>query len=194
VSAIIESHEEVMKRSYRKKETMSIDKRQRDEHWSNLAQQLRVDSIRSSTAAGSGHPTPTLPWVDVATGSLGQGMPLGVGIALAGKYLEKPLNRVWVLMGDSEMAEGSAWEAFDHASHYQLDNLVAILDCNRLGMLVKTLHGWDCETYAEPGDTKKRIFPRKSRSSLNVTHVSGGPAHVYLSRRTAAGSHRHTLS
>ena len=59
-----------------------------------------------------GHPTPVLPWVDVATGSLGQGLPIGVGMALAGKYLERLPNRVWVLCGDSEMAEGSMWEAF----------------------------------------------------------------------------------
>lgn len=58
-----------------------------------------------------GHPTPVLPWVDVATGSLGQGLPIGVGVALAGKYLDEEPYRVWVLCGDSEMAEGSMWEA-----------------------------------------------------------------------------------
>src|SRR5713226_9187809 len=80
-----------------------------------------------------GHPTPVIPWVDVATGSLGQGLPIGVGIALAGKYLDKLPYRIWVLLGDSEMAEGSIWEAFDHAGHYGLNNLVGILDMNRLG-------------------------------------------------------------
>src|SRR5690606_14651030 len=70
-----------------------------------------------------GHPTPRLPWVDVATGSLGQGLPVGCGIALAGKYLDRLGFRVWVLCGDSELAEGSMWEAFEHAVHYQLDNL-----------------------------------------------------------------------
>jgi transketolase len=190
--------------------------------WVNLAQQLRVDSIRSTTAAGSGHPTssmsaadlmavlmishlrydfehpdnpnndhlifskghaspllyamykaagaisddelmtlrkfgsrleghptPALPWVDVATGSLGQGLPIGVGIALAGKYLDKLPYRIWVLLGDSETAEGSIWEAFDHASHYKLDNLIAILDCNRLGQRGETELGWNTEAYAE---------------------------------------------
>ena len=190
--------------------------------WINLAQQLRVDSIRSTTAAGSGHPTssmsaadlmavlmishlrydfehpdnpnndhlifskghaspllyamykaagaisddelmtlrkfgsrleghptPALPWVDVATGSLGQGLPIGVGIALAGKYLDKLPYRIWVLLGDSETAEGSIWEAFDHASHYKLDNLIAILDCNRLGQRGETELGWNTEAYAE---------------------------------------------
>ncbi|MFZ0973768.1 MAG: 1-deoxy-D-xylulose-5-phosphate synthase N-terminal domain-containing protein, partial [Solirubrobacteraceae bacterium] len=75
-----------------------------------------------------GHPTPVLPWVDVATGSLGQGLPDGVGVALAGKHLDRAPFRVWVLCGDSEMAEGSMWEALDKASHYQLANLVAIVD------------------------------------------------------------------
>src|SRR5437588_5110738 len=189
--------------------------------WTNLAQQLRVDSIRSTTVAGSGHPTssmsaadlmavlmishlrydfddpknpnndhlifskghaspllysmykaagaisdeelltlrkfgsrleghptPVLPWVDVATGSLGQGLPIGVGVALAGKYLDKLPYHIWVLLGDSEMAEGSIWEAFDHASHYKLDNLVGILDVNRLGQRGETELGWNTAAYA----------------------------------------------
>lgn len=190
------------------------------QQWTNLAQQLRVDSIRCTTAAGSGHPTssmsaadlmsvlmmsylhydfdnpknpnndhlifskghaspllysmykaagaisdeelltlrkfgsrleghptPVLPWVDVATGSLGQGLPIGVGVGLAGKYLDKLPYHVWVLLGDSEMAEGSIWEAFDHASHYKLDNLVGILDCNRLGQRGETDLGWNTAAY-----------------------------------------------
>lgn len=192
------------------------------QQWTNLAQQLRVDSIRATTAAGSGHPTssmsaadllavlmmsylhydfdhpenpnndhlifskghaspllyavykaagaisdeelltlrkfgsrlqghptPAIPWVDVATGSLGQGLPIGVGIALAGKYLDKLPYRIWTLLGDSEMAEGSIWEAFDHASHYKLDNLIGILDCNRLGQRGETELGWNTAAYAE---------------------------------------------
>ena len=95
-----------------------------------------------------GHPTPAIPWVDVATGSLGQGLPLGVGIALAGKYLEKRAYRVWVLCGDSEMAEGSMWEAFDKAGYYKLSNLTAILDMNRLGQRGPTELGWNGEAYA----------------------------------------------
>lgn len=190
------------------------------QQWTNLAQQLRVDSIRATTVAGSGHPTssmsaadlmsvlmtsylhydfddpknpnndhlifskghaspllyamykaagaitdeelmtlrkfgsrleghptPVLPWVDVATGSLGQGLPIGVGVALAGKYLDKLPYHVWVLLGDSEMAEGSQWEAFDHASHYKLDNLVGILDVNRLGQRGETELGWNTAAY-----------------------------------------------
>src|SRR6201993_2318668 len=92
-----------------------------------------------------GHPTPVLPWVDVATGSLGQGLPDGVGVALAGKYLDRLPYRVWVLCGDSEMAEGSMWEALDKASHYQLSNMIAIVDINRLGQRGATELGWDIE-------------------------------------------------
>jgi transketolase len=94
-----------------------------------------------------GHPTPLIPWVDVATGSLGQGLPIGVGMALAAKYLEKLPTRVWVLCGDSEMAEGSMWEAFEHASHFELDNLTAIIDVNRLGQRGETMVGWNLDRY-----------------------------------------------
>jgi transketolase len=96
-----------------------------------------------------GHPTPVLPWVDVATGSLGQGLPDGVGVALAGRYLERLPYRVWVLCGDSEMAEGSIWEALDKASYYKLSNLIVILDVNRLGQRGATDLGWDTAAYAE---------------------------------------------
>jgi transketolase len=96
-----------------------------------------------------GHPVPILPWVDVATGSLGQGLPYGVGIALAGKRLDRLPYRVWVLCGDSEMAEGSMWEAFEHAWHEKLDNLIAIIDVNRLGQRGETMHGWDLDSYAK---------------------------------------------
>jgi transketolase len=94
-----------------------------------------------------GHPTPILPWVDVATGSLGQGLPDAVGVALAGKYVEELPFRVWVLCGDSEMAEGSIWEALDKASHYKLSNLIAIVDINRLGQRGPTELSWDLDTY-----------------------------------------------
>jgi transketolase len=96
-----------------------------------------------------GHPTPVLPWVDVATGSLGQGLPIGVGVAIAGKYLDRVPFRTWVLCGDSETAEGSVWEAFEHAAHYELDNLTAILDVNRLGQRGETMVGWNLDVYAE---------------------------------------------
>src|SRR5208283_1267072 len=95
-----------------------------------------------------GHPTPVLPWVDDATGSLGQGLPDGVGVALAGRYLDQLPYRVWVLCGDSEMAEGSIWEAFQHAGWAKLDNLTVIVDVNRLGQTRETMLGWDLDGYA----------------------------------------------
>src|SRR5436309_8377544 len=192
------------------------------QQWTDLAQQLRVDSIRCTTAAGSGHPTssmsaadlmavlltgylhydfdnpqnpnndhlifskghaspllyalykaagaitdeemltlrkfgsriegrptPALPWVAVATGSLGQGLPTGVGMAYSGKYFDKLPFKVWVLLGDSEMAEGSVYEAFELAGHYKLDNLVAMIDMNRLGQRGPTMLEWHGEIYAE---------------------------------------------
>jgi len=201
---------------------MATETASRTAHWHELAQQLRVDSIRSTTQAGSGHPTssmsaadlaavllaghlrydftnptnpnndhlilskghaapllyavykaagaisdeelltlrklgskleghptPALPWVDVATGSLGQGLPIGVGIALAGKKLEHLPYRVWVILGDSEMAEGSVWEAMARASDEKLGNLIAIVDVNRLGQRGPTALQWQTEVYAE---------------------------------------------
>ena len=94
-----------------------------------------------------GHPTPILPWVDVATGSLGQGLPIGVGVALAAR-LERMPSRVWVLCGDSEMAEGSIWEAVEHAGKQSLANLTALIDVNRLGQTGETMHGWELRSYA----------------------------------------------
>lgn len=96
-----------------------------------------------------GHPTPVLPWVKVATGSLGQGLPIGVGVALTAKRLDRLPYRVWVLCGDSEMAEGSMWEAVEHAAYWGLDNLVAIVDVNRLGQAGETMYGWNTRAYAE---------------------------------------------
>jgi len=104
---------------------------------------------RSFGSMLEGHPTPLIPWVDVATGSLGQGLPIGVGMALAGKYLDRLPSHVWILCGDSEMAEGSMWEAFEHAAHYKLDNLTAIIDVNRLGQRGETMVGWDVDVYRD---------------------------------------------
>ncbi|MFD9794268.1 transketolase [Streptomyces sp. NPDC059070] len=95
-----------------------------------------------------GHPTPRLPWVDVATGSLGQGLPFGVGMALAGKRLDQVPYRVWVLCGDGELAEGSVWEAAEHAGDQHLDNLTLIVDVNRLGQRGPTRHQRDLAAYA----------------------------------------------
>src|SRR4026207_1235544 len=105
---------------------------------------------RQFSSIFEGHPTPRIPWVDVATGSLGQGLPYGVGMALAGKYLDRLPYRVWVLHGDSETAEGSVWEAFEHASHFELDNLTMILDVNRLGQRGETMVGRNTGAHGRP--------------------------------------------
>lgn len=105
-------------------------------------------TYRSIGSRLEGHPVPNLPTVDVATGSLGQGLPIAVGIALAGKRLDKLPYRVWVFCGDSEMAEGSMWEAAEHAAYWNLDNLTAIIDVNRLGQRGETMYGWDTGAYA----------------------------------------------
>ncbi|MBQ0852365.1 transketolase [Streptomyces sp. BH-SS-21] len=106
-------------------------------------------TFRTLDSRLEGHPTPRrLPWVETATGSLGQGLPVGVGIALSGKRLDRVGYRVWVLCGDSELAEGSIWEAAEHASYEGLDNLTAIVDVNRLGQRGPTRHGHDLDAYA----------------------------------------------
>ncbi|ACU98623.1 transketolase [Saccharomonospora viridis] len=103
---------------------------------------------RSSGSRLQGHPTPALPWVDAATGALGQGLGIGAGIALAGQRLDHRDFHVWVLCGDGELAEGSMWEAFEHAGYERLHNLIAIIDVNRLGQRGPTRHGWDTAAYA----------------------------------------------
>jgi transketolase len=106
-------------------------------------------TYRQFSSIFEGHPTPRIPWVDVATGSLGQGLPYGVGMAIAAKNLDRLPTHVWVLCGDSEIAEGSQWEAFEHAAFYGLDNLTAVIDVNRLGQRGETMHGWDLDSYAD---------------------------------------------
>ncbi|TWD24098.1 transketolase [Streptomyces sp. T12] len=106
-------------------------------------------TFRKDGSRLEGHPTPRkLPWVETATGSLGQGLPVGVGIALAGERLDHTDYRVWVLCGDSELAEGSVWEAAEQAAYENLDNLTAIVDVNRLGQRGPTRHGHDLDAYA----------------------------------------------
>jgi transketolase len=195
----------------------------RTQLWNDLAAQIAVDSIRATTAAGSGHPTssmssahllavlfsdhlrfdvkdpkyrgndrfvlskghaapglyatlkavgaydddtllslrrmgsplqghpapiPELPWVDVATGSLGQGLAVGLGMALAMR-MDGTGGRVWVLLGDSEAAEGSVWEAAEVAAFHGAGNLTAILDLNRLGQRGPTMHGWQADVFRD---------------------------------------------
>jgi transketolase len=105
-------------------------------------------TLRKRGSRLEGHPTPVLPWVDVATGSLGQGLPIGVGVGLAGKYLDKLPYHIWVVLGDSEMAEGAIWEALELGGHYALNNLIGILDMNRLGQRGETMLGWNGDAYA----------------------------------------------
>ncbi len=107
----------------------------------------RLITLRQLTSDLEGHPTPRLPWVEVATGSLGQGLSCGMGMALNCKYLDQVDNRIFVLMGDGEAAEGSVWEAAELASHYKLDNLIALLDVNGLGQSQRTMYGHDTEVY-----------------------------------------------
>jgi transketolase len=113
-----------------------------------IGEQELLTTYRRAGARLQGHPTPVLPWVDVATGSLGQGVAYAVGIALAGRELEHRDYRVWALCGDSEMAEGSVWEALDRAGQRRLGNLTVIVDVNRLGQCGPTELGWDLDAYA----------------------------------------------
>ena len=103
-------------------------------------------NLRKITSNLEGHPTPNMPMIKVATGSLGQGLSAGVGMALAQK-LGKEKKRVYVLLGDGEIAEGSVWEAANAASYYKLNNLCAIIDVNRLGQSQPTMHGHNLNTY-----------------------------------------------
>ena len=105
---------------------------------------LRLRTLESDL---EGHPTPRLNFVDVATGSLGQGLPAGIGIALNAKFLDHSGYRTYVLMGDGESVEGSNWEAAELAMHFQLDNLCAIIDVNRLGQSDPTLLQHNMEAY-----------------------------------------------
>jgi transketolase len=109
-----------------------------------------VEQLKTLRKYGSlleGHPTPRLAWVEVATGSLGQGLSNAVGMALNSKYLDEVDNRVYVLMGDGEAAEGSVWEAAEIAAYYKLDNLIGLLDINGLGQSQRTMYGHDTEVY-----------------------------------------------
>jgi transketolase len=105
--------------------------------------------LRKFSSRLEGHPTKEFDFVEAATGSLGQGLSVGVGIAMNAKYLDKLPYRTYVLLGDSEMAEGSQWEAMEIASHYKLNNLVGIIDVNRLGQRGETMYGHNVKVYEE---------------------------------------------
>lgn len=90
-------------------------------------------SLRQKGSIFEGHPTPKVPFVDVATGSLGQGLSVAAGMAYSSKYFDRITNRIYCVTGDGEMAEGNIWEAMDFARNYKLDNLTLFVDMNRLG-------------------------------------------------------------
>ncbi len=117
-----------------------------------VAGQVTEDELMEYRRFGSpleGHPTPRFPFAEAATGSLGQGLSVGVGIALNAKYLDHLPYRTYVLLGDSEMAEGSNWEAMEIARYYGLGNLVGIIDVNRLGQRGETMYGWATQAYED---------------------------------------------
>src|SRR5277367_4181349 len=104
----------------------------------------RCMTLRQFSSELEGHPTPRIPGVDAATGSLGQGLSVGAGLAI-GARLDKSPTRVYVLLGDGEMAEGEIWEAAEFAGHYKLDNLTVIADVNALGQSEPTMYQHDME-------------------------------------------------
>ncbi len=104
-------------------------------------------TMRTFGSPLEGHPVAGTPFAEAATGSLGQGLSIGLGMAINGKYCDKLPYRTYVLLGDSEMAEGSVWEALELAVHYEVDNLVAVLDVNRLGQRGETMYGHDLGVY-----------------------------------------------
>ncbi len=105
-------------------------------------------TLRKRGSRLEGHPTPAFPFSEAATGSLGQGLSIGLGMALNAK-IENLSYRTYVLLGDSEMSEGSQWEAVQIAAHYKLDNLIGIIDVNRLGQCGPTMYGHDLDAYRE---------------------------------------------
>lgn len=108
----------------------------------------RLMTLRQFSSELEGHPTPRIPGVDAATGSLGQGLSVGAGLAIGAK-LDKLGTRVFVLLGDGELAEGNVWEAAEFAGHYALDNLIALADINALGQSERTMYQHDMEVYRQ---------------------------------------------
>ncbi|MCG2756178.1 transketolase, partial [Candidatus Dependentiae bacterium] len=116
--------------------------------WKNLnvITEKEFLDLRKFNSVLEGHPTPRFEYNEAATGSLGQGLAIGVGMALNAKH-DKLNYKTFVMIGDGEAAEGSVWEAAELAAHYKLDNLIAILDCNRLGQSGESIHGHDVEKF-----------------------------------------------
>ncbi|MCC2277704.1 transketolase [Streptomyces sp. ET3-23] len=157
-----------------------------------VAEDELLNTYRRFGARLEGHPTPVLPWVDVATGSLGQGIAYAVGIALAGRDLEGQPYRVWTLCGDSEMAEGSVWEAVDKAGRHRLANFTAIVDVNRLGQCGATELGWDTAAYArriEAFDCRALTVDGHDLGAVDraLTTAADGKAPTVVIARTVKG-------
>ncbi|MFZ5453145.1 MAG: transketolase [Thermodesulfobacteriota bacterium] len=158
-----------------------------------LSEEELIKNYRKFGSPLEGHPTVSFPYTEAATGSLGQGLSIGLGMALNAKYLDRLPYLTYVLLGDSEMAEGSQWEAIQLAAHYELDNLIAILDVNRLGQRGETMYGWDCQAYEKhvssfgwetilvDGHSFEEILPAYQQAAL----VSGKPAMIIA--RTVKG-------
>lgn len=108
-----------------------------------------LDSLRVFGSSLEGHPTLAFPYTEAPTGSLGQGLSIGVGMAMNAKFTDRLVYRTYVLLGDSEMAEGSVWEAMQLAAYYKTDNLVGIIDVNRLGQRGQTMYGHDLKAYED---------------------------------------------
>lgn len=153
-------------------------------------------TLRKMGSRIEGHPMPSLPFVDVATGSLGQGLSVGLGISLQQKKVVKNGARTFVLMGDGEVAEGSVWEAFALADNLKTDNLIAIIDVNRLGQSRETMHGHDMRTYArkvesfgweaivvEEGHDIEKVL----KALEQAVNVSGKPACVIVKTLKGGG-------
>jgi transketolase len=143
--------------------------------------------LRSISSDLEGHPTPRVKWVKAATGSLGQGLSVGLGLALAQRLGRSP-GRTFVMMGDGECAEGSVWEAANAAGHFRLKNLVAVVDVNRLGQSEATMFGHDLKAYERRFKAFGwRTFTvdghdvKKISAALREVRASGGPA-VILAR------------
>ncbi len=156
------------------------------------AGQVKPDDLMSYRQFGSkleGHPTSRFSHTEAATGSLGQGLSIGLGMALSSRYLDKSPSRTFVLLGDSEMAEGSQWEAIQLAAHYKLSNLIGILDVNRLGQRGETMYGHDLQAYRdriEPfgwrcvviEDGHDHAQVRQAYAELEATENSGRPTMI----------------
>jgi transketolase len=140
-----------------------------------------------------GHPTDAFRYTEAATGSLGQGLSIGVGMALNAKYLDKLPYRTYVLLGDSEMAEGSQWESIQIAAHYGLDNLIGIIDVNRLGQRGETMYGYDLGAYEkmvasfgwETIAIDGHSYPEVLEAYEKASHASGKP--VMIIAKTVKG-------